>query len=85
MCLVTRIRLLSHKASVMAERQADFSTLDTDFLTYRQPYISTSIGDPSTLPWRKDANNECLVVSGMFNKLQGQPDSYDKKFVIVIS
>lgn len=69
----------------MAERQADLSTVDTDFLTYRQPYVSTPFGAPSTSPLRKNANDERLIVSGMFNKLQGQPDSYDKKFVYIIS
>lgn len=47
--------------------------------------MSTSFETASAPPCKKSANNECLAVSGMFNKLQGQPDSYDKKFVFIHS
>lgn len=79
------------KALIMCERQADFNVIDVRFFepastfSRDQPYSATSFRPPTTSPCKKSANNESLLVSGMFNKLQGQPDSYDKKLVHSIS
>lgn len=91
LCSVFTVSCDLRKALIMCERQAGLNVIDTHLFeststfSRDQPYSDTLFRAPSTSPCKKSANNDCLLVSGMFNKLQGQPDSYDKKFVPSIS